>query len=220
MNNRMYPEDYSSKTSSYNSNNICNDIDNIYNDNQCNDTQTYPNSYFRYVPYNTLFDEIECDSRADYSQLTSNNKNNNNNSNNNKNNNKRIPLQDYGPRPIVVNIEKATEQNDDFRIALWTGEHLQVTLMSINVGEDIGLEIHPDTDQFIRIEEGQGVVRMGRSEDNLDFQANAREDFAIIIPAGTWHNIINTGNKPLKVYSIYAPPHHPHGVVQETKPAE
>ena len=72
-----------------------------------------------------------------------------------------INLIDYGPYPFVINIEKATEQNDYFRIALWTGEHLQLTLMIIDVGEDIGLEVHPNTDQFIRIEEGQGVVLMG-----------------------------------------------------------
>lgn len=129
-------------------------------------------------------------------------------------------MKDNGPQPYVINIDEATKQNNNFRIALWTGNHLQVTLMSINVGDDIGLEIHPNTDQFIRIEDGEGSVRMGRSKDNLDFQVNARDGFAIMIPAGTWHNIINTGNKPLKVYSIYAPPHHPHGVVQVTKPAE
>jgi len=93
-------------------------------------------------------------------------------------------------------------------------------LMSIKVGDDIGLEVHPKIDQFIRIEDGQGIVKMGGSKDNLDFQANVYDDFAIMIPAGTWHNVINTGNKPLKVYSIYAPPQHPHGVVHVTKPAE
>ncbi|EKQ54454.1 MULTISPECIES: cupin domain-containing protein [unclassified Clostridium] len=172
----------------------------------CNENWTYPCSNFRYVPYTALFDEMENCSRADTSQSAMG-----------KN---QMVLQDYGPRPLVINIEKATEQNNNFRTGLWTGEHLQVTLMSIKVGDDIGLEIHPDTDQFIRIEDGQGVVKMGLSKDNLDFQAKARGDFAIMIPAGTWHNIINTGNKPLKVYSIYAPPQHPHGVVHVTKPTE
>ncbi|EHI98995.1 Cupin 2 conserved barrel domain protein [Clostridium sp. DL-VIII] len=171
-----------------------------------NDNWRYQNSYFRYVPYSTLFDENECDLRADYSQTgTGSNQN---------------TLEDHGPEPYVVNIDEATKQNNNFRTALWTGSHLQVTLMSIKVGDDIGLEIHPNIDQFIRIEDGQGRVRMGKSKDNLDFQANASDDFAIMIPAGTWHNIINIGNKPLKVYSIYAPPQHPHGVVQATKPAE
>ena len=81
-----------------------------------------------------------------------------------------IELKDYGPEPFVVNIEKATKQNNTFRTALWTGKHLQLTLMSINVGEDIGLETHPNLDQFIRIEEGQGLVKMGDSKNNLNFQ--------------------------------------------------
>ncbi len=128
-----------------------------------------------------------------------------------------IILRDYGPNPFVVDIEEATKQNNNFRLALWTGKHLQLTLMSINVGEEIGLEIHPDLDQFIRIEEGQGLVKMGDSKDNLNFQANVRDDFAFIIPAGKWHNLINTGNRPLKLYSIYAPPQHPYGTVHKTK---
>lgn len=128
-----------------------------------------------------------------------------------------IELKDYGPKPFVVNINEATKQNNTFRTALWTGEHLQVTLMSINPGEDIGLEIHPHLDQFLRIEEGQGIVKMGNRKDKLDFQRRVSDDFAIMIPAGTWHNIINTGDIPLKLYSIYAPPQHPHGTVHKTK---
>lgn len=126
-------------------------------------------------------------------------------------------LKDYGAKPFVININEATKQNNTFRTALWTGNHLQVTLMSIPVGEDIGLEIHPELDQFLRIEEGQGVVQMGKSKENLDFQARVYDDFAFVIPAGTWHNLINTGNVPLKLYSIYAPPQHPFGTVHETK---
>jgi mannose-6-phosphate isomerase-like protein (cupin superfamily) len=128
-----------------------------------------------------------------------------------------IVLKDYGPNPFAVNIEEAAKQNNNFRIALWTGKHLQLTLMSINVGEDIGLEIHPDLDQFIRIEEGQGLVKMGDKKDSLDFQANVRDDFVFMIPAGKWHNLINTGYKPLKLYSIYAPPQHTFGTVHKTK---
>lgn len=164
-----------------------------------NDNLGYSN--FRYVPYNELFDDIEYDSRGD---IGSN----------------KVTLDDHGPEPYVVNIEEATKMNKNYRTALWTGNHLQVTLMSIKVNDDIGLEIHPNVDQFIRIEDGQGRVRMGKNRDNLDFQANASDGFAIIIPAGTWHNVINTGNKPLKVYSIYAPPQHPHGIVQTTKAEE
>ncbi|WP_223702384.1 cupin domain-containing protein [Sutcliffiella deserti] len=126
-------------------------------------------------------------------------------------------LTDYGPEPFVVNIEELTKQNNFFRTALWTGSHFQLTLMSINVGEDIGLEIHPTLDQFLRVEQGQGVVQMGDSKDRLDFQENVYDNYAIIIPAGKWHNLTNTGNEPLKLYSIYAPPQHPYGTVHETK---
>ena len=128
-----------------------------------------------------------------------------------------ISLTDYGSEPFVVNINEAAKQNNTYRTALWTGTHLQVTLMSINVGEDIGLEIHPNVDQFLRIEQGQGIVQMGKSKDNLNFKRNVYDDFAIMIPAGTWHNLTNTGNIPLKLYSIYAPPNHPFGTVHVTK---
>jgi mannose-6-phosphate isomerase-like protein (cupin superfamily) len=130
---------------------------------------------------------------------------------------KPIRLKDYGPAPFVVNIEEASVQNRTFRTALWTGKHFQVTVMSIDVGEDIGLEVHPHTDQFIRIEQGQGLMQMGDAKDRLDFEREVKKDDAVMIPAGTWHNLINTGNTPLKVYVIYAPPEHPHGTVHKTK---
>lgn len=126
-------------------------------------------------------------------------------------------IRDHGKEPYVVNIAQVTKQNNNYRTALWTGEHFQVTVMSIPVGGDIGLEVHPDTDQFIRIEEGQGLVQMGKTRDHLDFVTPAYEDYAVMVPAGTWHNVTNTGNTPMKVYVIYAPPHHPYGTVQATK---
>ncbi|MBM7620339.1 mannose-6-phosphate isomerase-like protein (cupin superfamily) [Bacillus tianshenii] len=130
---------------------------------------------------------------------------------------RRIQLKDNGPNPYVVNINEATIQNNTYRTALWTGTHLQLTLMSLNPGEDIGLEMHPDVDQFLRIEQGQGIVQMGKSKDNFTFERDVYDDYAIIIPAGTWHNLTNTGNTPLKLYSIYAPPNHPFGTVHTTK---
>ncbi|MEI3606290.1 cupin domain-containing protein [Pseudogracilibacillus sp. SE30717A] len=133
------------------------------------------------------------------------------------NRNNWLDLRDYGKNPFVINIENAAEQNRAFRNALWTGDHLQVVLMSIGVGEDIGLEVHPNTDQFLRIEEGQGFVQMGNSRNNLTFQRRVSEDDAIMVPAGTWHNLTNTGNEPLKLYTIYAPPEHPFGTVEQTK---
>lgn len=128
-----------------------------------------------------------------------------------------IRLRDYGGQPFVVNINKATRQNRTFRTALWTGRHLQVTVMSIGVGEDIGLEVHPTVDQFLRIEEGQGLVQIGNTRNRLDFQRRVSDDDAIMVPAGKWHNLINTGNRPLKLYTIYAPPEHPFGTVHRTK---
>lgn len=171
-------------------------MNNLYN--------MYPCTYLYNIPaYNPYF---ENQFSNQYPTLTGKTKND-----------VSIELKDYGPEPFVIDIEKATIQNNNFRTALWTGKYLQLTLMSINVGEDIGLEIHPDLDQFIRIEEGQGLVKMGDSKENLDFQANVHSDFSFIIPAGKWHNLINTGNTPLKLYSIYAPPQHPHGTVHVTK---
>lgn len=128
-----------------------------------------------------------------------------------------INLKDHGPNPYVVNIEKATKQNDTYRTALWTGTYLQLTVMSIDRGDDVGLEVHYDLDQFIRIEEGQGLVLMGDNKEHLYYQRKVYDDYVILIPAGKWHNVINTGCVPLKLYSIYAPPEHPHGTIHRTK---
>lgn len=128
-----------------------------------------------------------------------------------------VGLRDTGPNPYVVNINRAAKQNNNYRLALWTGERLQVTLMSLNPREDIGLEVHPYHDQFLRIEQGNGTVQMGRSRNNLNIVKRVSKDSAIMIPAGTWHNLTNTGNSPLKLYSIYAPPEHPKGTVHKTK---
>ena len=126
-------------------------------------------------------------------------------------------LRDHGPIPIVVNIEAVTKQNDTFRTALWTGNHMQLTLMSISVNDDIGLEMHPDVDQFIRVEQGEGYVKFGTRRENMNFQKRVGPGDAIVVPAGTWHDVVNTGSAPLKVYSIYAPPQHPWGTVHRTK---
>lgn len=128
-----------------------------------------------------------------------------------------VVLKDYGKNPTVLDIEAYTTGNTNFRTALWTGTNLQVTLMSIPVGGDVGLELHPDIDQFLRIEEGTGKVLMGDSEDALTFTETVGADFAVFVPAGKWHNIVNVGDKPLKLYSIYAPVEHPHGTVHKTQ---
>ncbi|NLO08314.1 MAG: cupin domain-containing protein [Clostridiales bacterium] len=127
---------------------------------------------------------------------------------------------DQGPNPYVTNIHEEALCNNTYRTALWTGEHLQLTLMSIDVCDDIGLEMHPNVDQFLRLEQGQGLVMMGEDKNNLCYQQRVGEDYVIFVPAGTWHNLVNTGNIPIKLYSIYAPPNHPHGRVQVTKEDE
>lgn len=131
--------------------------------------------------------------------------------------NQRYTMKDYGNKPLVFNIDNAAKVNSNFRTALWTGKHMQMTLMSIPPGGEIGFEMHPDTDQFICIVSGYAYVMMGNSKENLDYQKRADANYSIIIPAGTWHNIKNIGRRPLKVYSIYAPPQHPFGTVHKTK---
>lgn len=123
---------------------------------------------------------------------------------------------DYGKQPWVINIEDLTKSNDKFRVAKWTGTNLQMTVMSIEVGSEVGLEVHPDIDQFLRVEAGKAKVLMGPAEDELTFEQEAEDDFAILVPAGTWHNIVNVGDEPLKLYSIYAPAEHPAGTIHET----
>lgn len=124
---------------------------------------------------------------------------------------------DYGPEPFTVNISQAACGNNSFRTALWTGCNLQLTLMSIPVGCDIGLEMHSDTDQFLRLESGSGIVRMGRCKEKPGLEKRIGAGDAVFVPAGTWHNIINNGRCPLKIYSVYAPPKHPRGTVHQTK---
>ena len=126
-------------------------------------------------------------------------------------------IRDYGPKPFVFNINHATNMNKNFRTTIWTGNDMQLTLMSIPVKESIGVEMHEDVDQFIRIESGLAKVYMGNRENALREVGNVDENYAVIIPAGTWHNIVNIGPRPLKLYSLYAPPQHPFGTVHKTK---
>ena len=124
---------------------------------------------------------------------------------------------DFGSCPYVSNISNHAMQNLNFRTAIWTGNHLQMTLMSIPPCEEIGQEMHPDTDQLLRIEQGRAMVKMGNDKDQLHFQQNVFKDDIIFVPAGTWHNVINTGRNALKLSSVYAPPNHSWGTVHRTK---
>lgn len=113
---------------------------------------------------------------------------------------------------FVTNIERDTIANNDFRRVLFTGPNTQLVLMTLQPGEEIGLETHGEHDQFIRVEEGQGVVRLGGEESVL------RDGSAVVIPAGVEHNVVNTSDDaPLRLYTLYSPPEHPDGTVHRTK---
>jgi mannose-6-phosphate isomerase-like protein (cupin superfamily) len=128
-------------------------------------------------------------------------------------------IKDIGPLPQSFNIEDATKANRNYRSVAWSGRYFQVTLMSIPVGGDIGLEAHPETDQFLRLEAGSGKVQMGSTKDNLTFEKDVSNGWCILVPAGTWHNITNIGATPMQVYAIYAPAHHTPDKVQATAAA-
>ena len=127
-----------------------------------------------------------------------------------------MKVTDNGPKPNVFDIEKATTGNANYRAVAWTGRYLQVTLMSIPVGESIGLEVHPETDQFLRLDAGRGRCMMGPAKDELTFSQDVEDGWSIQVPAGTWHDVVNTGDEPLRLYAIYAPVHHAQGIVQAT----
>lgn len=109
------------------------------------------------------------------------------------------------------NIEQQTVNNSNFRQVLWTGQHCQLVVMSLKVGEEIGSEVHPHVDQFFRIEQGQAKFIINGQE------LTAQQDEAVIVPAGSQHNVINTGSQDLKLYTIYSPPNHPPGTIHSTK---
>ena len=125
--------------------------------------------------------------------------------------------QDLGAKPQLINIRNKACCNTTFRTSVWTGENMQVTVMCIPVGGEIGLEYHDDVDQFIKIESGFARVYMGSTKQCVTCLGIADNETAIIIPKKTWHNIINAGRTPLKLYSVYAPPNHPFGTVHKTK---
>lgn len=117
----------------------------------------------------------------------------------------------------VGNIEDATNDNTNFRTVLFTGVTSQLVVMSLKPGEEIGWEMHDDLDQFIRVESGNAKVTLGPSRDEVEATHELEHDWAVVVPGGTWHNVTNTGDTDLKLYTIYSPPEHPDGTVHKTK---
>jgi len=112
---------------------------------------------------------------------------------------------------FVDDLEDRTEENSDFRHVLYTGKNMQLVLMALEPGEEIGEEVHRDGDQFFRVEEGKGELWIDGAVKKIE------SDTGILVPAGARHNIKNTGHKPLKLYTLYGPPEHADGTVQRTK---
>ena len=108
-------------------------------------------------------------------------------------------------------IEQRTKTNTDFRRVLYTGKHLQLVLMSLKPGEEIGAEVHPDNDQFFRVDSGSGVVTIDGTDSKIS------DGFAVVVPAGARHNIKNDGTEPLRLYTLYGPPDHKDKTVHKTK---
>jgi mannose-6-phosphate isomerase-like protein (cupin superfamily) len=127
------------------------------------------------------------------------------------------PTSSTGPLGWVGDIEDVTVDNTNFRQVVYTGRHIQLTVMSLRVGENIGWEMHDHLDQFLRVESGTGTLKLGRSADEVAEEHPVSDDWAMIIPAGTWHDVVNDGDAELKLYSIYGPPDHPDGTVHVTK---
>ena len=114
-------------------------------------------------------------------------------------------------------IEELTLENPNFRSVVYTGTHTQLTVMRLRPGEEIGWEAHDHLDQFLRIELGEGRLEFGRTTDSVDETHEVKGDWAVIVPAGIWHNVVNVGSGDLKLYSLYSPPEHPDGTVHPTK---
>jgi len=117
----------------------------------------------------------------------------------------------------IDDIARLTLGNEHFRAVIHTGEHTQLTVMRLGPGEEIGWESHGHLDQFLRIEQGRARVEFGRTGDAVDETREVEDDWAVIVPAGVWHNVVNIGIDDVKLYSLYSPPEHPDGTVHHTK---
>ncbi len=125
--------------------------------------------------------------------------------------------EDHGKKPFAANIGLTAWSCRDFRCTLWTGKNLQMTLMNIPICGETGSEVHLHTDQFLRIEQGQAKVWMGDDREQMNFCQDLEPGDGVFVPAGTWHNVVNTSNRILKISSIYAPPEHAAGTIHHTK---
>jgi mannose-6-phosphate isomerase-like protein (cupin superfamily) len=131
----------------------------------------------------------------------------------------KITHKNVKPPDFFLRVEKDSVANKNFREVVWTGKHLQVVLMSLEPREELGWEVHPHTDQFFRIEKGRALLRT-RMESGWEVTSYGQAGDALLVPAGIWHNVINDSDtRQAKLYTIYAPPHHPANRVQRVKPA-
>jgi len=117
----------------------------------------------------------------------------------------------------LEDMTQITLDNSNFRTVVFTGDHTQLTLMRLAPGEEIGWESHHDRDQFLRLEQGQARVDLGTGKDAVDESHEVEDDWAFIVPAGVWHNVVNIGSDDVKLYSLYSPPEHPDGTIHRTK---
>ena len=125
--------------------------------------------------------------------------------------------QDFGGKPCLIDVRNEVLSNQNFRKVIWTGEYLQATVMCIPAGGEIGLEMHDDLDQLVKVESGCANVYVGECKHHVKCLGKINSNYAVLIPAGTWHNIINACSCPLKVYTVYAPPNHAVGTIHKTK---
>lgn len=126
-------------------------------------------------------------------------------------------MTEHDKQVYVLNMEEETTNNQNFRTTLWTGAYTQLTVMSIPAGSEIGLEVHHDVDQFLRVEAGAAQLLTGAAKEEVTETAELQPDHAVLIPAGTWHNVVNKGDSDLKVYSLYSPAEHAPGTIHKTK---
>ena len=131
--------------------------------------------------------------------------------------NKHHILKDYGGAPLILNLPVAAAHNENYRQALWTGDHLQLTVMTIPQGGEIGAEMHDTLDQMLRVESGVALVRIGEEAGRLRDARRIGAGSVFLIPAGAYHNVLNVGREPLRLSSVYAPPAHPKGTVHKTR---